>query len=237
MNETTVEIVDTKTGEVVAVPVPATVALVKSGGMRDIVKAQDIPLLDVMETMESLDWRNLKPHQTALLLMQKPMVASGGGQMFLSFRQAILFATRCYELGVSPFSSEVWFDANRASVNLTLEGKKQVARNRNIDIGPPTFTEQTREWKDVVRITDVAKEAQKLGFTKDLGVTCRMRVGDPKNAEFVEYTAWLSEWFVPKSPVWLNKPTHMLNTRAQEKAITIVLGTGASAMPDEQDLS
>ena len=233
MSEPKVEVVDTKTGEVTVVE---TVSLVKTGGMRDIVKAQDIPLLDVMETMESLDWKNLKPHQTALLIMQKPFTARGGGQMFLSFRQAILFATRCYELGVSPFSSEVWFDADKASVNLTLEGKKQILRNRNIDVGPPTFDESFREWKDVVRVTDVGKEAQKLGFTKDLGITCRMRVGDPKLAEHVTYTAWLSEWFVPKSPVWLSKPNHMLCTRAQEKAITIVLGTGASAMPDEQDI-
>lgn len=225
------DIVDTKTGEVLAET--PTAALVKVGGMRAIVKDQDIPLLDVMETMDNLDWRNLKPHQTALLIMQKPMVASGGGQMFLSFRQAILFATRCYELGVSPFSSEVWFDANRASVNLTLEGKKQVARNRNIDLGPPTFTELSREWKDVPRVTDAGKDAQKLGFTKDVGITCRMRVGDPKLAEHVEYIAWLNEWFVPKSPVWVNKPLHMLQTRATEKAISLVLGTGASEMVSE----
>ena len=219
-----VEVVDTKTGEV------AETAIAKTGGMRDIVKAQDLPLLDVMETMDNLDWRNLRPHQTALLLMQKPMNASGGGQMFLSFRQAILFATRCYELGVSPFSSEVWFDPNRASVNLTLEGKKTVARNRNIDLGPPSFEELSREWKDVSRVTDAGKDAQKLGFTKDVGIKCRMRVGDPKLAEHVEYIAWLNEWFVPKSPVWVNKSLHMLQTRATEKAISLVLGTGASDM-------
>lgn len=225
------ELVDTKTGEVVTAEVvtAATNPLVKTGGMRDIVKAVDIPLLDVMETMDSLDWRNLKPHQTALLLMQKPMVASGGGQMFLSFRQAILFATRCFELGVSPFSTEVWFDPNRASVNLTLEGKRQVARNKGIDLGPPAFEELSREWKDVARVTDAGKDAQKLGFTKDVGIKCKMRVGDPTIAEHVEYIAWLNEWFVPKSPVWVNKPLHMLQTRACEKAISLALGTGASS--------
>src|SRR3990167_3556383 len=230
MSEPKVEVVDTKTGEVTVVE---TVSLVKTGGMRDIVKAQDIPLLDVMETMESLDWKNLKPHQTALLIMQKPFTARGGGQMFLSFRQAILFATRCYELGVSPFSSEVWFDADKASVNLTLEGKKQVARNKGIDLGPPTFEELVRYWKDVSRVTDAGKEAQKLGFTKDVGCKCRMRVVDPKLAEHVEYIAWLNEWFVPKSPVWVNKALHMLQTRATEKAISLVLGTGASSPVDD----
>ena len=150
--------------------------------------------------------------------------------MFLSFRQAILFATRCFELGLSPFSSEVWFDPNRATVNLTLEGKRQLLRNRNIDVGPPSFEELSREWKDVARVTDAGKDAQKLGFTKDIGIKCRMRVGDPKLAEHVEYIAWLNEWFVPKSPVWVNKSLHMLQTRATEKAISLVLGTGASDM-------
>src|SRR3990167_5859213 len=181
MSEPKVEVVDTKTGEVTVVE---TVSLVKTGGMRDIVKAQDIPLLDVMETMESLDWKNLKPHQTALLIMQKPFTARGGGQMFLSFRQAILFATRCYELGVSPFSSEVWYDANKGTTQLTLEGKRQVARNKGIDLGPPQFVELSREWSDVAKLNDNAKEAQKQGFPKDVGVKCRIRVGDVKNQEY-----------------------------------------------------
>lgn len=223
------EVVDVKTGEVTE-----ETGLVKSGGMRDIVKQQDIPLLEVMETMNSLDWRDLKPHQTALLLMQKPMM-SGGGTIYLSFRQAILFATRCFELGVSPFSSEVWFDPNRASVNLTLEGKRQVARNRGIDLGPPQFEEISRKWEDVPRLNDNAKEAQKIGFTKDVGVKCKIRVGDPTRNEHAEYIAWLSEWYVPKSPVWQQKPTHMLQTRSAEKAISMALGTGASDMITERE--
>lgn len=195
-----------------------------------MVKEQDRPLLAVMETLNSLNWRELTPPQLALLIMQKPFMAQGGGTMYLSFKQAILFATRCFELGVSPFSSEVWFDPNRATVNLTLEGKRQVARNRGIDLGPPQFEELSREWKDVARLNDNAKAAQQAGFTKDIGVKCKIRVGDPGIKEYSEYIAWLSEWFVPKSPVWNQKPIHMLQTRATEKAISMALGTGASEM-------
>ncbi len=203
------------------------------GGMRSLIKEQDIPVLEVMETMDSLDWRNLKPHQTALILMQKPM-QSGGGTIFLSFRQAILFATRCYELGISPFGSEVWFDPNRASVNLTLEGKRQVARNRGIDLGPPQFEEMSREWKDIPRETDAAKEAKKLGFNKDIGIRCKMRVGDPSLKEYATYDAWLSEWFVHRSPVWQAKPYHMLQTRAAEKCVSMAMGTGASESVNDE---
>lgn len=205
-------------------------AVVKRADMSSMVKAQEQPLLDMMSTMDSLDWKALKPHQTALLLMQKPFMAQGGGQMFLSFKQAILFATRCFELGVSPFSSEVWFDPNRASVNLTLEGKRQVARNKGIDLGPPKFEELSRNWEELSKVSENAEAVKKAGFTKDIGIKCSIRVGNPEYKENSEYIAWLSEWFVGRSPVWQAKPLHMLQTRACEKAISMALGTGASDM-------
>lgn len=198
------------------------------GSMSDMVKAQDIPLLRVMETMDSLDWKALKPHHTALLLMQKPFPVSGGGTTFLTFKQAIIFATRCFELGVSPFSSEVWYDPQRASTNLTLEGKRQVARNRGIDLGPPQFEETSREWSEVANVSKAGQEAKTAGFKKDIAIRCKIRVGNPEHKEYSEYTAWLSEWYVSKSPVWQQKPLHMLQTRACEKAISLALGTGAS---------
>lgn len=204
------------------------VALVVKSDMQDLVKPQEQGLLKVIETLDNLDWRSLKPHQTALLLMQKPFPANGGGVMYLSFKQAILFATRCFELGLSPFSSEVWFNANNAAVNLTLEGKRQLARNRGIDLGPPQFEEVAREWTAVAKINDNGEAAKKAGFPKDIGIKCKIRVGPRDYNEYSEYTAYLSEWYVPKSPVWQQKPIHMLQTRATEKAISMALGTGAS---------
>jgi len=216
--------VNTETGEIVEG------AIVKRDDISAMVKEQDRPLLAIMSKMNSMNWRELEPPQLAVLIMQKPFMAQGGGTMYLSFKQAILFATRCYELGVSPFSSEVWFDPNRATVNLTLEGKRQVARAKGIDLGPPKFEELSRKWEDLARTTDVVEALKKLGFNKDVGVKCSIRVGDPKNQEHSEYIAWLSEWFVERSPVWKAKPTHMLQTRAAEKAISMALGTGASDM-------
>lgn len=200
------------------------------------VNERDMPILKVVEQMNDLDWRAMKPHQMAVLLMSKPYSVRGGGTTFLTFRQALFFATRCFELGVSPFGDEVFFDAAKFSVNLTLSGKKAVARNKGIDLGPPTFEELTREWKDVPRMTQVGLEAQRLGFTRDVGCKCTMRVGDPARNEQGNYTAWLSEWMVVSSPVWKEKTYHMLQTRATEKCISLLLGTGASSMVgDEPD--
>lgn len=222
--------------ERVVVPETAIAVLPPTDNLGALVKDADQGIYKAMSSLESLDWKNLKPNQTAVLLMQRPMAVSGGGTMYLNLRQALYFAVRAYELGVSPFSSAVWFDPAKFSVNLTLEGKREVARNRGIDLGPPSFEEVSREWSDIPKMTDGAEEVRKAGFSKDIGVKCRIRVGKPEHKEYTEYIAWISEWYQPKSPLWKSKPTHMLQTRAQEKAITAALGTGASSMPDEKDL-
>lgn len=224
------DIVDVKDAEVVD-----EVALTKTA-MEAIVKDGDKAVYKAMSGLDTLDWKALKPHQTALLLCQKPMNVSGGGVMTLNFRQALLFAVRCYELGLSPFSDGVWFDPGKSSVNLTLAGKRELARIKGIDLGPPKLEDLTREWKDVPKITEEGETAKKAGFQKDMGCKCTMRVGDPKHGEFVNFTAWINDWYVSRSPVWRAKPGHMLAIRAQEKAVTMALGTGISAMPDEREL-
>jgi hypothetical protein len=211
---------------------------VKSDTKNDVsslVKPQDQALLTVIEKLDTLDWKALKPHETAILLMQKVFPVKGG-VMTLSFKQALLFAVRCYELGLSPFSTGVWFDPQRGTTNLTLEGKRELARLRGIDMGPPSFEEKEREWSKVARTNETAEAAKKEGFPMDIGVTCKVRIGDPKLQEFSSYTAWLSEWFQPSSPVWKSKPMHMLSIRANEKTITLALGVGASAFPDEREI-
>ena len=119
--------------------------LVKVDDMLSLVKDAEKPIYQAMSVLDSLDWAKLKPNQTALLLMQKPFPVSGG-TTYLNFRQALLFAIRAYELGLSPFSDNLWFDPARASVNITMSGKRELARLRGVDMGPPVFEELTREW-------------------------------------------------------------------------------------------
>ena len=106
------EVVDTKTGEVVSL------AIRSANSIEALVKDADKPIFKAMEGMDTLDWKHLKPNQMAVLLMQRPMAVSGGGVLYLNFRQALYFAVRAFELGVSPFSSAVWFDPQKFTVNL-----------------------------------------------------------------------------------------------------------------------
>lgn len=214
-------------------------ALVKASNMdslTSLVKENDKTVFSALSTVQTLDWRNLPPNVMAFLLTQKPFTVSGGGITYLNIRQAMLFALRAYELGLSPLSDNVWFDLNRGTVNVTLSGKRELARLRGIDMGPPTFEDQTRAWDSIPKITQAGEEARKAGFASDVGCKCSIRVGDPKNAEHVSFTAWLNDWYQPKSPVWKEKYAHMLAVRANEKALTLILGTGSSQMPDDKEL-
>ena len=204
----------------------------ENSDMLALVKEQDKPVFQAMSKLSSLNWHDLKPNETALLLMQKPFL-SGGATMYLNFRQALLFAVRAYELGLSPFSDNVWFDTTRNAVNITMSGKRELCRIRGVEMRPPMFTETTREWNELPKVTAAGEAAKKAGFTKDVGVTCTIRVGDTKNAEKVAFTAWLNDWYVSRSPVWQERYMHMLSVRANEKALTLILGSGASQMPDD----
>ena len=212
-------------------------ALVLKPDINSLVKPQDQAFFALIEKMDTLDWDRLPTPAMALLLTAKPLPVSGGGNMFLNLRQAMLFAVRAKELGLSPFSDNLWFDPARCTTNITMSGKRELARLRGIDMGPPMFEEGlNREWSSVPKLTQAGEEAKKVGFTKDVGCKCTIRVGPISNNEHVSYTAWLNDWYQPKSPVWREKYNHMLAVRANEKALTLLLGTGGSQMPDEKEL-
>lgn len=204
----------------------------ENSDMLALVKETDKPVFQAMSKLSSLNWHDLKPNETALLLMQKPFL-SGGATMYLNFRQALLFAVRAYELGLSPFSDNVWFDTTRNAVNISTSGKRELARIRGIEMGPPQFTETSRAWDSLPKITAAGEAARKAGFTHDVGVTCTIRVGPVANKETVSFTAWISDWYMDRSPVWKERFSHMLNIRANEKALTLILGAGISQMPDD----
>lgn len=223
--------VNTETGEItegVLVPVEDT-------SLDLLVKDKDKPSLSIAKVLDTFDWRNMKPHQMAMLLMQKPFTAKGGGTYNLNFTQALFYAVRCYELGLSPFGNETFFDPAKCTVGISYEGKKMMARNKGIDLGPPQYERKEREWAEVPdSTTKTALITAK--HKKDIGYLCKIRVGDPKHQEFAEYLAWGSEWYVSYSPVWKEKFEHMLQTRAAEKATTLAMGTGASGMPEEAEI-
>ena len=183
-------------------------------------KEQDERTLALLEKAESFDWEKMSPPLMALLLTKRPIPR--GRELpprYLSLEEAIFIAAGCFADKVNPLGKEIWIDGEKLTYNVTTEGKRNSARRKGMDFGPPAYERLTRKLAN---------------GTDDIGYKCRMRVGS--RDEYVEYTAWLSEWNMPLSPMWKAKPEHMLQVRAQEKAISFASGVGISDLPDERDI-
>lgn len=162
----------------------------------------------------SMDWKKWELPMTAALLAQIPM-PSRDGDKYLSPQQAAIWAIVSYEQGLSPFTGETWFNPQNNKVNLTLQGKLTRARNLGMKLGAPTFE----------RIpADATKPC--------IAYKCILPTSNGK----VEYTATLAEWLMPTNPNWKNRPEHMLQVRAYEKAVSFAAGVGASEDPGDRDI-
>jgi hypothetical protein len=188
------------------------VAIMRSNEATERKKEQ----LERLSSISSLDWKSIPPPMLAQLLVNMPFKGqSGEPDFYLEPWQAMVFAIRCYELELSPFSNEVWFNPKNNKVNQTFEGKLKRARMQGMNLSPPTFK----------RIPEDA--------TKPL-VAYECTIKTPQGP--CSYTATLKEWKMPSSPVWRDRPDHMLQLRAAEKCLSFATGSGASELMGEQDL-
>ena len=209
----------TQLGEVLTAPSDARVAAaeVKDQAIAKREAAQEA----IVGSFASFDWRNVPPPAMAQILIRKPFSGKQGDPpYYLKLDQALYFAMRCYDLGVSPLGAEAWFDPARWVVNLTAEGQRRVARNLGLNLGPPRGEWLEREWPAEKPPLIINGKA----VPKDIGHTCRMDVNGRGD---VTYTAWLSEWFRP-TPIWREQYRHMLQVRSQDHAIEFATGVGMS---------
>ena len=175
----------------------------------------------IVGSFASFDWRNAPPPAMAQILIRKPFSGKQGDPpYYLKLDQALYFAMRCYDLGVSPLGAEAWFDPAKWVVNLTAEGQRRVARNLGLNLGPPRYERLTRPWPVTKQPIPINGKA----VAEDFGYTCKMDVNGRGD---VSYTAWFSEWFRPTS-IWREQPDHMLQVRAQDHAIEFATGVGIS---------
>jgi len=177
---------------------------------------QERKAMEKLNAVASLDWKAVPPPVLAQVLTQMPFKGkTGEPDYFLKPWQALVFAMRCYELGLSPFSNEVWFNPVNNKVNVSFEGKLKLARKNGLNLSPPKF------------------ERIPADATQPL-VAYRCTMMSPTG--LCEYTATLKEWKVATSPVWREKQEHMLQLRAAEKCLSFASGIGSSELMGEQDL-
>src|SRR6266704_3939113 len=99
--------------------------------------------IEKFAALTSLDWKQIPPPMLAQILVSIPFKGSGTDpDYYLSPVQGMIFALRCFELGLSPFSNEVWFNSKNNKVNVTFEGKLKLARMHGLNLSPPLFERQ-----------------------------------------------------------------------------------------------
>jgi hypothetical protein len=172
--------------------------------------------LESMGQISNFDWKSVPPPMLAQMLVNIPFKGGvGEPDYFLAPWQAMIFAMRCFELGLSPFSNEVWFNPKNNKTNITFEGKLKLARLQGLNLSPPHL------------------ERIPADSTKPLqAYKCTIRTPSGN----CEYTATLKDWNQPRSPVWREKPDHMLQLRAAEKCLSFASGIGSSELMGEPDL-
>lgn len=182
--------------------------------------------LEFVRQFSDLDWKKLPPPLMAQLLTRIPRKGrTQEPDWYMTYEQGLAFAIRCFELGLSPLSDDVFFMRDTWKAGITTSGKRRLARVDGLNLSPPQMTRRTRPW---------VGRAQ-FGLAEDVGYECKMVVNnDSQNP--ATYMAWISEWGVSGSPVWQAKPEHMIQVRAYEKCLTFASGSGISQMPDEQEL-
>lgn len=183
-------------------------------------------MVELTTDLDSLDWKKVKPNIMAQILTKIPYRAKKDEPpYYLTPIQALIFAMESYRMGLSPLSNQCFFNRDNNKVNATLEGKKAMARDQGYNFGPPKFEKLAKP---------MPKGKTIPGYTEDVGYKCTMEVKG--FTDRAEYTAWLSEWYMPYSPVWKERTEHMIQTRAQEKCISSASGCGSSELPSVHDL-
>jgi hypothetical protein len=188
-------------------------ALAIKNSVKDALEKQSTK---VIQGITEWDWHKIPPPVMVEILKRTPMRGNAGEpDYYLEEYQAYRFAIRSYELGLSPLSTEVWYNRKNQMTNVTFEGKLRLAQLRNLNLSPPKLE----------RIPE--DESKPL-------IAYKCTIQTPSGPSM--YTAMLKEWIQPTSPVWREKPSHMLQIRASEKCLSLAMGIGSSELMGEQDL-
>lgn len=118
--------------------------------------------------------------------------------------QLIMFLTACRERGLNPFMKEVYAftQGGRLQIGVEVDGWIRKANEH------PQF--------------DGCKFHDEYANGKIFSVTCQIFRKDRKHPG--EYTALFSEWNMPSSQVWKDKPRHMLAVKAFNQCARFTLG-------------
>jgi hypothetical protein len=175
--------------------------------------------------LQSYDFKSNPPLAMAKL-MSKTLKRPDGSYMGVA--DCFVLALHWFETGLNPYKGEIYMLPS-GRIGESLQGKLKDAKREGYDLSNPLFEELDREWPkrngkplELIR-KDKGKEYP-FFLEREPGIKCILTV----NGKPVEYSAWLTEWFMPSNPNWFDRAPHMLRIRSHEKAVSQATGIGVS---------
>ncbi|KKL82357.1 hypothetical protein LCGC14_1985560 [marine sediment metagenome] len=182
----------------------------------------DNKAIEVVSQFKSFKWDDVPPQAMAVLLTKIPRKGrKNEPDWYMTIEQGLIHALRCKKWDIDPTDTHLtWFNRETWESNLMAEGNEEVARNKGINLGPPSFETLSRNHKG----------------KDEIGVRCtRIVNGDRENP--VSYTAWLSEWKM-NTGQWATREEWMLHVRSEDKLTQLCMGVGiSSSTPEGSDLA
>ena len=175
--------------------------------------------LDKWSAVTDYDYRKIPP--PIIALMYKDL---GLGTL----AQCLALALERYETGKNPLKGHIYILPS-GRIGTSLEGMEIDLKREGVKLGKPKYEDVTRPWRKGI-VLKRKEDGRWFDITekdfdgKEPGKTCRMMIDD----EPVEYTCWLTEWFMGGNPNWWNRMPWMLEVRAKMNCIKLGSGLGIS---------
>jgi len=138
----------------------------------------------------------------------------------LTIPHALMLAITAHRRGLNPEDGDIYVLPS-GKIGTSLQGTLKEAKLNGYKLSASTFTDVTRDWPKGLRLKSNGAEFQ---LPQEPGVTCKMTINDQP----VEYTAWLTNWYMEKNPNWYNRMDWMLRVSAQKRCLALGTGIGVS---------
>lgn len=174
---------------------------------------------------------DIPPLAMAKLYAAMPWGPSG---TYLTIPQALMLAIAAHRRRLNPEDGDI-FILPSGRIGTSLQGLLKEAKQNGAKLSTPKFETQYRDWPKGLLLTrkdTSVKPWRDVDFSLDAepGVTCSMTV----NGEPVDYTAWLTVWYMPGNPNWYSRYDLMLRVRAMMRALSF--GTGIAVSEEIADV-
>lgn len=183
---------------------------------------------DALAAIANYDFKSNPPLAMARLISRTLRKPDGS---LPSLEDSLVLALHWFETGLNPYRGDI-YPLPSGRIGLSLQGEiKEAKREGHKFI--PKYEFVTREWPTVdgkpdgkpIELVRKSRGVEtKFSYPKEPGCKCILQIDGSE----VEYTAWVTEWFMPTNPNWFERMHHMLMVRSFSNALSFSTGIGVS---------